>query len=200
MPEFVPFPKFVKSSAVGSYLYVEPHPLKLWFIGVLCCHVERCWGQQPFINPETHFTDKFFSCNSKFSSNTPCNDAFATSFCKCHDSTAVEVCAKICSDVMVRNWIIRTCYFSHIWNVVSYHSWNGPSLWKPVDRCVCSVQMAAPSVYKWPPLAERKGGTVISVNRINITNHLCRIFQNVYDLILSIFTWFIHTHVKCHPN
>ena len=42
------------------------------------------------------------------------NNIITTKFCTCHDSTAVMICAKFCSDPIVRNSMTALWYFHNI--------------------------------------------------------------------------------------
>ena len=111
MPAIVPVPKFVKSSAAGSYFYAEPSPLKSslkavihWSFMLPCREVLR---PATIYQPSAHFTDQLSVAipnllRKLFLSNPNFNYVFATSFCTCHDSTTVMVCTKICSYAIVR--------------------------------------------------------------------------------------------------
>ena len=58
-----------------------------------------------FSQPVIHFTYDFFYHNS-VCLHPNSNEVIATKFCTCHDSIAVLACAKICSNLMTRYWII----------------------------------------------------------------------------------------------
>ena len=53
-----------------------------------------------------------------FSSYINSNEVIATKFCTCHDSTAFMACAKICSDLVARDWITAIWFFHQICIVI----------------------------------------------------------------------------------
>ena len=59
----------------------------------------------------------------------------ATNFCTCHDSHTVMTCAKICSNLMIVQWIKTKYYLHEIWmvNMISAVRWAAE--WDPLP-CV----------------------------------------------------------------
>ena len=67
-------------------------------------HNKGWLGQDP-----SHY--HFFIHNSNsmaisFHYNPHCNEVITTKICTCHDSCAVVACAKICSDLMLKSWML----------------------------------------------------------------------------------------------
>ena len=53
------------------------------------------------------------------------NIVIAPKFCTCHGSYAVMACAKLCSDLTIRNWNIKCLNSVNFEFWVTIHQWNG---------------------------------------------------------------------------
>ena len=85
-----------------------------------------------------------------------CNPDFieviAAKFCTCHDSCAVMACAKICSDLINKNWITTKWIFNRIWIANKNHQWNQPHVVlckQGISRCFPWVKIFKSTLGRW---------------------------------------------------
>ena len=125
-----------------------------------CSAVTQClspWSKPPQ-NPQTishnNFQHNSISIEISFHFHPNSNPLIATKFCTCHDSCAVMSCAKLCSNMIIKNVTakfflhgIRTLLVQWVWGLLPVESlcvlqdlqvfyWPSPNLSQLIPECL----------------------------------------------------------------